>query len=161
MSEVSEKLKEQGNMCFKKGNIVEAMNFYEEAVNLLNCGDTEDFKTLRGVLFSNLALCLLKLSDWVGAIQACDASLLVDGGNIKAKLRKLQALYELDRYEDFLELFCEINASIPDCAKLSPLADVCKVVCKQRVRQTFLKIFKILNVILFNVLLICHLARYI
>ena len=135
MSRSPQQLKEEGNALFKEGKFTEALRLYTEATTLL-IEDNDNTKVLHGVLLANQALCLLKLSDWMGALQACNASLLVDDGNIKAKLRKLQALFELGRYEELLEIFREepITTTVTsDYDKILQLANISDTVIKQRV----------------------------
>jgi len=129
ISQSPEQLKEQGNVLFKEGDFTGALKVYTEAtVTLIDDNQNSSSKILLGILYANQALCHLKLHDWAGALQACNFALLVDPGNIKAKVRKLQALFELDRYDEFLTLF----RGLDNPSMLSSLANISSTVIKQR-----------------------------
>lgn len=130
MKKGPEALKELGNDQFKRGDTEGALKLYAEAISLLA---GEDTATLRSTLFANQALCFLKLGDGIRSLQASEESLLADSSNIKALFRKCKALFELERYEDFLQAFRGVPSNTPDYQKLLSFAKLSDTAIKQRV----------------------------
>ncbi len=66
----AEELKAQGNGLFSQGKFEEAVKAYEQC---LNCSEID--KTLREVVFRNMAQCFLKLGNHKRAIEAASSGL--------------------------------------------------------------------------------------
>lgn len=76
---MSDILKEQGNEEFKAKNFDRAAQLYGDAVKL---------DPTNPVLYSNMAMALIKLSKWLGTIEACDKGLEYKPDN-KTKVKLL------------------------------------------------------------------------
>lgn len=90
----SEALKLQGNEAFGQARYEEAVSFYTDALS---------HTPRSAILYANRALALLKLSAHAEAEEDCDASLMIDGGFVKALLRRAQARHAMEKYDLALE----------------------------------------------------------
>jgi tetratricopeptide (TPR) repeat protein len=115
--------KDQGNKHVSKSDFQQARDCYHEALHVIGDAaldpveDGAKFRTLRGQLWSNLALCELKLHNFSKAIFSCEKALSYDPSNVKAMFRKGQAL----------EYSGELRAArdqYTSTYKLSPTAEV-------------------------------------
>ncbi|KAM9308445.1 sperm-associated antigen 1 [Gastrophryne carolinensis] len=84
-------LKQEGNDHVKKSQFREAVNKYTECLQL----DPEEC-----TIYTNRALCYLKLSQYEEARHDCDCALQRDASNIKALYRRAQAHKGLENYQD-------------------------------------------------------------
>ncbi|KAM5211912.1 sperm-associated antigen 1 isoform 2-T2 [Hipposideros larvatus] len=86
-------LKEEGNQCVKDKNYKDALNKYSEClkINSKECA-----------IYTNRALCYLKLCQFEEAKQDCDRALQIDNGNVKACYRRALAHKGLKDYEKSL-----------------------------------------------------------
>lgn len=95
--------KEEGNKCFKAMQYDRATAFYRTALGKIrtsrmrkNLPDAEGQKVtineLEVSLYQNLAVCLVKTSQWEEAITACTAALRLDPSSAKARLFRARAL---------------------------------------------------------------------
>nr|XP_060631646.1 sperm-associated antigen 1 [Anolis sagrei ordinatus] len=88
--EIFKILKKQGNDFVKKGNCVEALKKYNECIKL---------KPQELTIYTNRALCYLKLSQFEEAKKDCDYVLQTDGCNVKALYRRALAFKGLENYK--------------------------------------------------------------
>ncbi|XP_022901032.2 protein unc-45 homolog B [Onthophagus taurus] len=94
MSKDSNSLKEKGNSAFKLENYPEALNYYLEAIEL-----SDDPKNT-AVYHKNAAAAYLKLNENENALESCNKSLEITPNDPKALFRKVQALENLQRFEE-------------------------------------------------------------
>uniref|UniRef100_A0A452F6A7 Sperm-associated antigen 1 n=1 Tax=Capra hircus TaxID=9925 RepID=A0A452F6A7_CAPHI len=75
-------LKEEGNQCVKDKNYKDALSKYSECLKINN---------KECAIYTNRALCYLKLGQFEEAKQDCDQALQMDHGNVKACYRRALA----------------------------------------------------------------------
>ncbi|XP_020944704.1 sperm-associated antigen 1 isoform X1 [Sus scrofa] len=86
-------LKEEGNQCVKDKNYKDALSKYSAClkINSKDCA-----------IYTNRALCYLKLCQFEEAKQDCDQALQIDHGNVKACYRRALAQKGLKNYQNSL-----------------------------------------------------------
>ena len=113
-------LKQAGNDCLTQGDLAGAFSKYSEGVGMLDSQfvrrTPRDVKDLIIPLFTNKALCCLKLQRWAEAVAACDAALELDPNCVKALYRRALAGIENRNFPDakrdlLSALFVEPNNS--------------------------------------------------
>lgn len=90
-----EKLKEEGNALFKKGQFEQALEKYNAALKL--CKDEKSEMAL--AIRNNRAGCYSQLSDFSNVVKECNFVLEHQPDNAKALMRRMQALEPLEKYE--------------------------------------------------------------
>ena len=100
--EISDSEREKGNELFKKGEFVDALSHYTEAI-------ARNDKDPRG--YSNRAACYTKLAAFPEAIRDCDSCIELDPKFIKAYLRKASIFYGLKEYQKCLDVCFEAKAN--------------------------------------------------
>nr|XP_014343551.1 PREDICTED: sperm-associated antigen 1 [Latimeria chalumnae] len=95
-------LKHEGNEFFKTAQYMEAVNKYSECLKL---------KSEECAIYTNRALCYLKLNEYEKAKHDCDSALQLESSNLKAFYRRALANKELKNY----------NAAINDLNKVLEL----------------------------------------
>nr|XP_012617477.2 sperm-associated antigen 1 [Microcebus murinus]XP_020144524.1 sperm-associated antigen 1 [Microcebus murinus]XP_020144525.1 sperm-associated antigen 1 [Microcebus murinus]XP_020144526.1 sperm-associated antigen 1 [Microcebus murinus] len=86
-------LKEEGNQCVKDKNYKDAISKYTECLKINN---------KECAIYTNRALCYLKLCQFEEAKQDCDQALQIDNGNVKAFYRRALAHKGLKNYQKSL-----------------------------------------------------------
>ncbi|XP_004680064.1 PREDICTED: sperm-associated antigen 1 [Condylura cristata] len=86
-------LKEEGNQCVKDKNYKGALSKYSECLKINN---------KECAIYTNRALCYLKLCQFEEAKQDCDQALQIDDGNVKACYRRALAHKGLKNYQKSL-----------------------------------------------------------
>ncbi|XP_026351418.2 sperm-associated antigen 1 isoform X2 [Ursus arctos] len=86
-------LKEEGNQCVKDKNYKGALSKYSECLKMNN---------KECAIYTNRALCYLKLGQFEEAKQDCDQALQMDSGNVKAHYRRALAHKGLKDYQKSL-----------------------------------------------------------
>ncbi|XP_007933021.1 sperm-associated antigen 1 [Orycteropus afer afer] len=85
-------LKEEGNQCVKDKNYTDAISKYSECLKI----------TRECAIYTNRALCYLKLCQFEEAKYDCDKALEMDDGNVKAYYRRALAQKGLKNYQKSL-----------------------------------------------------------
>lgn len=125
-------LKNEGNQHYKNEKYTEALEVYNRAIENLRPHAGDDVRQMRTQLLSNAALCYLKQKCWGKARDSCDEALKIDPKNIKATLRRGQALAGLDNLsEAWAELKLAVSLSPEDKSIKDELTRVQKQ-CKER-----------------------------
>jgi len=91
MNDQVEKLKQQGNECFKNKD-------YDSAIELYNRALSIDDKHV--VILSNRSLVYAHLRQWYNALSDAERVLDIDPNDLKAMYRKAKALHGLKRYDE-------------------------------------------------------------
>ncbi|KAB0362451.1 hypothetical protein FD754_006607 [Muntiacus muntjak] len=86
-------LKEEGNQCVKDKNYKDALSKYSECLKINN---------KECAIYTNRALCYLKLGQFEEAKQDCDQALQMDHGSVKAYYRRALAHKGLKNYQKSL-----------------------------------------------------------
>ena len=88
---IATELKEKGNIALKENRFEDADSFYSEGLDLV-----KDFK----VLWTNRAICRMKMKRYEDAISDCDWALRLDEKCPKAITQTGHAYFELGRYDE-------------------------------------------------------------
>jgi len=85
-------LKAQGNQLFASGDYEGAVTCYLEAVELSGTTERQEQQNKEIAVFkANVAACYMKTGRYADAVQFCTEALEVDGGYVKALVRRAQA----------------------------------------------------------------------
>ncbi|XP_057591168.1 sperm-associated antigen 1 isoform X1 [Hippopotamus amphibius kiboko] len=98
-------LKEEGNQCVKDKNYKDALSKYSECLKINN---------KECAIYTNRALCYLKLGQFEEAKQDCDQALQIDHGNVKACYRRALAHKGLKNYQKSLNDLNKVLLLDPD-----------------------------------------------
>merc|ERR1712187_489009 len=93
-----ERLKEEGNALYKKGNFEQALEEYKKALKA--CKDPKEDMAI--AIHNNMAGCYQQLSDFRGVVDETNFVLEHQPDNVKALLRRMLALEPLEKYEQAL-----------------------------------------------------------
>ena len=97
-------MRAEGNAQFARGAHADAIRTYAKAMAGLDLTEERE-ATLRSValpLWANSAASYLALRRPRECVRCCDEALKIDGGHVKARLRRGAALLALDRYDEAL-----------------------------------------------------------
>lgn len=94
----------EGNELFKRGKIQDAIDRYTKAISKCK-DDDEKQKEVKSDCYCNRAACYVQLYEPVKVRDDCNAALLLNPNNVKALLRRGQALEGLEKYKDSLADF--------------------------------------------------------
>mmetsp|Transcript_19293 Transcript_19293/g.50205 ORF Transcript_19293/g.50205 Transcript_19293/m.50205 type:complete len:262 (-) Transcript_19293:51-836(-) len=103
----------EGNAQFARGAHADAIRTYALAMAGLDLTEERE-ATLRSValpLWANSAASYLALRRPRECVRCCDEALRIDGGHVKARLRKGAALLALDRYDEALACLGAIESN--------------------------------------------------
>lgn len=89
-----ERLKQEGNAAYTRGDYDEALQLYWQAIDTAPEGAQQ-----RAVYLCNAAACYLKKEMWQLAVEQCTAALSINDTYLKALMRRAQALQQLDDLE--------------------------------------------------------------
>lgn len=90
-----DKLKAQGNKCFKDGDYPKALQLYAKCLRL--CKMPEDTQ-LKISCHCNRAICFQQQSDFSQVISECNQALELDPDNAKALMRRSSAFEGMEKY---------------------------------------------------------------
>ncbi|XP_075069980.1 sperm-associated antigen 1 [Mixophyes fleayi] len=117
-------LKQEGNDYVKKARYREAMKKYTECLTL----NPEEC-----AIYTNRALCYLKLCQYEDARNDCDCALQRNASNIKALYRRAQAYKGLENYQDCATDLRKVISLDPDVTEAKTLlAEIAPFLEKQR-----------------------------
>ncbi|KAK9746745.1 Tetratricopeptide repeat [Popillia japonica] len=122
--------KEKGNEAYKLENWNDAIKFYQKAINL-SPSDNKDLS----VYHKNLAAAYLKLNKFDEAIEACDKSLELVPNDPKALFRRLQALENVERFEEAYRDARQILNDDPSNKLIQPILERLHKIVQERAKQ--------------------------
>ena len=106
-------MRAEGNAQFARGAHADAIRTYAKAMAGLDLTEERE-ATLRRValpLWANSAASYLALRRPRECVRCCDEALRIDGGHVKARLRRGAALLALDRYDEALACLGAIESN--------------------------------------------------
>jgi len=108
--EVIDKIKTIGNDYFKKGDYEAANRKYEKVIRYLiepgtSIEEDQKLASLRALIFSNSAACLLKMEKPSLAVASCDKALELDPKLVKAIFRRGQGNAALKEFDEAIKDF--------------------------------------------------------
>ncbi|EFN75678.1 protein unc-45 homolog B [Harpegnathos saltator] len=109
--------KEEGNEEYNKGNWLEALDCYTNALEL-----TKGENTDKAVYYRNRAAAHLKLQEYGKVIADCDSALKICPTDPKALFRRCQALEALERFEEAYRDAKYLILSDPNNTSIQPIA---------------------------------------
>ncbi|CAG9858507.1 unnamed protein product [Phyllotreta striolata] len=129
----SEREREKGNEFFRAGDFEDALHCYSNSIRM---------KTSVNNL-NNRAVTYLKLKKYEEALKDCNKVLTIDKENIKANIRKAEALKKLQRYEEAMDAIELAIQKDPNNPASQELADAIRKKCCREVQNTRMKIIEI------------------
>lgn len=91
---MEEKVREQGNAEYKRGNFAEAIKMYTKCIGL---------KARNYIGFSNRAMAYLKMKDYLNAEKDCSCALGIEPNHIKSYTRRAMARNALGKHRGALQ----------------------------------------------------------
>ncbi|CAH2009819.1 unnamed protein product [Acanthoscelides obtectus] len=129
----SEREREKGNEFFKSGDYEEALQCYNDSIaakaNVFN--------------INNRAAVNLKLKRYNDVLSDCETVLKLDKENLKAQLRKAEALENMERYDEALRTVEHIIEGDPNNRRAQETAQRLREKCPNFGRKTRMKIIEI------------------
>lgn len=104
------KIKQEGREFFFKKNFTAALNKFEEAQSYMPESQIEE----RVKLFSNSAICMMKLGRYQEAVGFCSEALELDPKFAKARYNRAESYYQLERFENAVEDLKQAFVDRPD-----------------------------------------------
>ncbi|KAJ8952489.1 hypothetical protein NQ318_003285 [Aromia moschata] len=130
---VSNREREKGNEFFKSGDYEEALQCYTDSISSKPSVDN----------LNNRAVTYLKLKKYKLALHDCDRVLTIQRDNLKAHLRKGEALEKLERYEEALGCAEFVIQKDPNNECAQELAGRAREHCEAKLTNTRMKIVEI------------------
>ncbi|GJQ79844.1 putative myosin-binding striated muscle assembly central [Trypoxylus dichotomus] len=122
--------KEKGNKAYQLGDFNDAIVFYQKAINL-SPSDNKDLS----VYYKNLAAVYLKLEKFEEAIEVCNKSLELLPNDPKALFRRVQALEQMERFEEAYRDARQILNDDPNSKLIQPVLERLHKVVQERANQ--------------------------
>ena len=93
-------IKDEAAKLFKEEKYVECIRLYRDAYHIVNDWVNDESMKLKVLLSRNLAICFGKLKMWKKSLSKAEYVLKTEPGDLRALLRKSEALVELGRLEE-------------------------------------------------------------
>lgn len=123
-------LKDQGNVAFKDGNWLKALQYYTSALDLLK----ENIRD-KSILYKNRAAVYIKLGEFENAIRDCSASLDIVANDPKALFRRCCAYEGLGKYEEAYIDGKQCLSSDPSNKEIQPVLSRLHPIVQEKVRE--------------------------
>uniref|UniRef100_A0A1I7ZKX6 peptidylprolyl isomerase n=1 Tax=Steinernema glaseri TaxID=37863 RepID=A0A1I7ZKX6_9BILA len=119
-AEFVEMLKTRGKHYFNREDYDKAVYVYKRSMDLRDIGDEDiPMKKLFSVVRSNIAMCYAKMGEYRTVKEEAEAALDLDPSNVKAMLKRAQALEKLNEFEDAVEQLKEACDLEPDSSHIT------------------------------------------
>lgn len=128
--ERAEKFKDNGNVAFKNGDWIEAIEMYSKAIEAICDPDSKNV----AIYLKNRAAAYLKLNKFEEALEDCENSLKNAPGDPKALYRRCQALESLERYEEAYRDATQIFKDDPTNKAIQPVLERLHKIVQERTR---------------------------
>merc|ERR1719412_2571728 len=130
--------KEEGNLAFKSSNWTKAHELYSQALQIDPCNKATNAK-----LYFNRATVAAKLKKFTESVNDCDEALKLDEGYLKALVRRGRSYMELEKYEEAVRDFEQVNKMERGNHEYRNLLATAKVELKKSKRKDYYKILGI------------------
>ena len=128
-------MKEDGNTAFKSSNWTQAHELYSQALKI------DPFnKATNAKLYFNRATVAAKLKKYAESVSDCDEALKLDEKYLKAFLRRGRSYMELEKYDDAVRDFEQINKMERGNQEYRQLLSNAKLELKKSKRKDYYKI---------------------
>lgn len=130
-----DRMKEEGNNCYKSGQWQKAFDTYTQALEV----DPNNRGT-NSKLLQNKALCSMKLKDYTSAIEFCDAALKLEPSYTKARRTRAKALGESGDWEAAIKDLKALHETSPEEPGLAKEIRAAELELKKSKRKDYYKI---------------------
>lgn len=102
----AEECRQEGNKFYAQKRVTIAAKRYKRALGFLdaeysmNAEQKAEAKKAKIPCHLNIAACEMYLKNYRAAVEACNKALEIDSANVKARLRKAKALFNMHEWED-------------------------------------------------------------
>merc|ERR1712223_858351 len=127
--------KEEGNLAFKSSNWTKAHELYSQALQIDPCNKATNAK-----LYFNRATVAAKLKKFQDSIADCDEAIKLDDKYLKAFLRRAKSYMELEKYEEAVRDFEQVNKMERGNHEYRQLLSNAKLELKKSKRKDYYKI---------------------
>jgi len=138
----AEALRQEGNKFYTEKRVSIAAKRYKRALGFLeadysmNAEQKAAAKKAQIPCHLNIAACEMYLKNYRAAVEACDKALKIESDNVKARLRKAKALFQMREWEDAKVILECLLDDAPDNAEAKKeLATVKKAMHDDEVKQ--------------------------
>merc|ERR1719410_1593296 len=128
-------MKEDGNAAFKASNWSQAHELYSQALEIDPCNKATNAK-----LYFNRATVAAKLKKFAESVSDCDEALKLDEGYLKALVRRGRSYMELEKYDEAVRDFEQINKMERGNQEYRQLLSNAKLELKKSKRKDYYKI---------------------
>jgi len=127
--------KEEGNLAFKSSNWTKAHELYSQALQIDPCNKATNAK-----LYFNRATVAAKLKKFQDSIADCDEAVKLDDKYLKAFVRRGKSYLELEKYEEAVRDFEQVNKMERGNHEYRQLLSNAKLELKKSKRKDYYKI---------------------
>merc|ERR1719210_1075692 len=131
-------MKEEGNAAFKSSQWSKAHDLYSQALQIDPCNKATNAK-----LYFNRATVAAKLKKFAESVNDCDEALKLDEGYLKAFVRRGRSYMEMEKYEEAVRDFEQINKMERGNHEYRSLLSTAKLELKKSKRKDYYKILGI------------------
>lgn len=128
-------MKEDGNAAFKSSDWSKAHDLYSQALQIDPCNKATNAK-----LYFNRATVAAKLKKFQDSVSDCNEALKLDDKYLKALVRRGRSYMELEKYEEAVRDFEQVNKMERNNGEYRQLLSTAKLELKKSKRKDYYKI---------------------